>query len=161
MNEPATEQAVGADDFAVVDEDVTLTASLRGSFAICIYDALEESGALIHLRSGDHAAARDPELTDNTLLSNLALLERTLRTLQATSPRAQHWQAKLVAHIEDSPTARERFKALQEFISTYLLDSQVKLLSARIGLRPQMRIRFRPAMGQVETDEATIPEREA
>jgi chemotaxis receptor (MCP) glutamine deamidase CheD len=156
MTEPVAEQAVGADDYAVVEEDVTLTASLRGSFAICIYDALEESGALVHLRSGDHAAARDPELTDNTLLSNLALLERTLRTLQATSPRAQHWQAKLVAHIGDSPIARERFKLLQEFISSYLLDSQVKLLSARVGLRPQMRIRFRPAMGQVQTDEATV-----
>lgn len=155
MNEPVTEQAVGPDDYAVVDEDVTLTASLRGSFAICVYDALEESGALIHLRSGDHAAARDPELTDNTLLSNLALLERTLRTLHATSPRAQHWQAKLVAHIEDSPVARERFKLLQEFISSYLLDAQVKLLSARVGLRPQMHLRFRPAMGQVEIDETT------
>jgi chemotaxis receptor (MCP) glutamine deamidase CheD len=154
MTESAAEQAVGADDFAVVDEDVTLTASLHGSFAICIYDALEESGALIHLRSGDHAAARESELTDNTLLSNLALLERTLRTLQATSPRAQHWQAKLVAHIEDSPVARERFRGLQEFISSYLSDARVKLLSARIGLRPQLHVRFRPAMGQVQTDEA-------
>lgn len=154
MNERVVEQAVGADDFAVVDEDVTLTATLQASFAICIYDALEESGGLIHLRSGEQGPARNPELTDNTLLGNLALLDRTLRALQAVSPRAQHWQAKLVAQIEDSPGARERFVALQEFVGAYLLDSSVKLLSARIGQRTQMRIRFRPSMGQVQTDEA-------
>lgn len=153
MNERVAEQAVGADDFAVVEEDVTLTATLHGSFAICIYDALEESGGLIHLRSGEQGPARNPELTDNTLLSNLALLERTVRSLQAVSPRAQHWQAKLVAQIEDSPGARERFRALQDFVAAYLLDSGIKLLSALIGKRAQMRIRFRPSMGQVQTDE--------
>ena len=89
------------------------------------------------------------------------LTETGPNTLLSANPEFQKLIAELGLEkeiVDSAPTARERFKALQEFISTYLLDAQVKLLSARIGLRPQMRIRFRPVMGQVETDEATIPE---
>ena len=139
------------DDYLIATQDYVLCAPLQSSLAICCYDAVEETGALLHLRMAIPGGARDPNLTDVTLSNDLALLDRLLRGLHTACPRAQHWQAKLVAQIDEAASARERFESLQMFMAAFLQDAGVALISTTVHVEPRVQVRFRPAMGEVRT----------
>jgi chemotaxis receptor (MCP) glutamine deamidase CheD len=151
MDATVPERPVKSDDYRITSEDVILTAELHSSLVVCLYDEVEEDGALLHLRLAAPGQSRDPNLTDNTLSSDLALLDRALRELSAASPRAQHWQAKLVAHSEDQASARARCEGLQSFIGAFLQDARIKVVSSAAHVESTVSVRFRPAMGQLRT----------
>jgi len=151
MNEASPDLAVASDDYRIVTDDVVLSAQLHSSLVVCLYDAVEEHGALMHLRLAAPGHSRDPNLTDNTLSSDLALLDRAMRELNAVSPRAQHWQAKLVAHSEDQASARVRCEGLQAFIGAFLQDAGIQVVSSMAHSDSSVSVRFRPAMGEVRT----------
>jgi chemotaxis receptor (MCP) glutamine deamidase CheD len=151
MNEPVGEHNVRADDYLIVTQDEVLCANLHSSLAVCCYDAVEETGALLHMRLAIPGGARDPNLTDATLSNDLAMLDRLLRSLTAACPRAQHWQVKLLAQIEEAPTARERFEGLLAFLGAVLQDAGIAIVSTEVRTEPTVQVRFRPTMGQVRT----------
>ena len=151
MDGTVPERQVKSDDYQICSEDVILTAELHSSLVVCLYDEVEEDGALLHLRLAAPGQSRDPNLTDNTLSSDLALLDRALRELSAASPRAQHWQAKLVAQSEDQASARVRCEGLQSFISAFLQDARIRVVSSVVHVENTVRVRFRPALGQLRT----------
>ena len=151
MSDAEREQQIAADDYRIVTEDFVLCAQLHSSLVVCLYDAVEESGALLHLRLAAPGQSRDPNLTDSTLSSDLALLDRALRELSAACPRARHWQAKLVAHTEEQASARVRCEGLQAFISAFLQDAGIEVVSAVAHAELSVAVRFRPAMGHVRT----------
>jgi chemotaxis receptor (MCP) glutamine deamidase CheD len=151
MDAPIPEVTVPPDNYHISSADVVLSAQLHSSLVVCLYDEVEEDGALMHLRLAAPGQSRDPNLTDNTLSSDLALLDRALRELATASPRAQHWQAKLVAQTEDQASARARCDGLQSFISAFLQDARIKVLSSVAHVDGTVSVRFRPAMGQLRT----------
>jgi chemotaxis receptor (MCP) glutamine deamidase CheD len=75
----AEQLQVAADDYRITSADALLCAQLRSSMVVCLYDAVGESGAMLHLRLAAPGQSRDPNLTDNTLSGNLSLLTRALR----------------------------------------------------------------------------------
>jgi chemotaxis receptor (MCP) glutamine deamidase CheD len=153
---------VGADDYRSTSADVVLGAQLQSSLAVCLYDESEPEGALLHLRLAAPGQSRDPDLTDNTLSGDLALLDRALRELTGANPRAQHWRARLVAHSEDQQSARDRCEALQAFIVALLQDAGVEVVGSTVHVAAAVCVRFRPAMGQVRTaTSAAAPARRA
>ena len=104
------------------------------------------------MQVGRPGRANDPELTDNTLSTDLLLLDRCLGDLRLVEPRAKHWQAKLVAHVGEARGDRERMLGIQDFLTAFLLDSGVKLISCTTHEHEPQRLRFRPAMGQVRSE---------
>ena len=156
MDESTLKRQVLADDYQITSGDVVLSAQLHSSLVVCLYDEVEEDGALLHLRLAAPGQSRDPNLTDNTLSSDLALLDRALRELAAASPRAQHWQAKLVAQAEDQVSARARCEGLQSFISAFLQDAGIRVVSSVAHVDATVSVRFRPAMGQLRTQTGPI-----
>lgn len=149
---PVPEVRVEPDHFDVVTNDVVFVAQLESTFALCLYDAVLESGALVHLRVGPPGRVQDPELTDTTLSTDLLLLDRCFAELRKSEPRAQHWQAKVVGQVQDSPGARERFDGVQSFLSAFLADTNVKLVSCEVHVEHAQVLRFRPAMGHVSSE---------
>lgn len=149
---PVPEVRVEPDHFDVVNRDVVLVARLESTFALCLYDAVLESGALVHLRVGPPGRVQDPELTDTTLSTDLLLLDRCFVELRKSEPRAQHWQAKVVGQVQDTPGARERFDGVQSFLSAFLADTNVKLVSCEVHVAQAHELRFRPAMGHVRSE---------
>jgi chemotaxis receptor (MCP) glutamine deamidase CheD len=145
----AAERWIGADDYAVIESDTWLVASLQSSVAVCLYDAVHESGALIHLRMTPPSLAGRTDVSDATLSTNLELLERCVSQLRAASPRAQHWQAKIVAHFDEGAASVERGIQLQHFLAAFLRDAGVLLSGVATHHEPDVSLRFRPAMGQV------------
>jgi chemotaxis receptor (MCP) glutamine deamidase CheD len=148
---------VEPDHFDVVTKDVVLVAQLDSTFALCLYDAVLESGALVHLRVGPPGRVQDPELTDTTLSTDLLLLDRCFAELRKSEPRAQHWQAKVVGQVQDTPGARERFGGVQSFLSAFLNDTNVKLISCDTHVEHVQLLRFRPAMGHVRSEPLAAP----
>lgn len=151
MDASIPELQVNADDYRITSTDSILCAELHSSLVVCLYDQVEEDGALLHLRLAAPGQSRDPNLTDNTLASDLALLDRALRELAAASPRAQHWQSKLVAQTEGQASARARCDGLQSFISAFLQDARIRVVSSVAHVEGTVSVRFRPAMGQLRT----------
>jgi chemotaxis receptor (MCP) glutamine deamidase CheD len=149
---PIPEIRVDPDHFDVITTDAVLVAELNSTFALCLYDAVLESGALIHLRVGPPGRVQDPELTDTSLSTDLLLLDRCFAELRKVEPRAQHWQAKVVGQVQDSPGARERFDGVRGFLSAFLDDTDVKLISCDTHVDHVQLLRFRPAMGHVRTE---------
>ena len=149
---PVPEIAVEPDHFDVVTNDVVLVARLESTFALCLYDAVLESGALIHLRVAPPGRVQDPNLTDTTLSTDLLLLDRCFIELRKSEPRAQHWQAKVVGQVQDLPGARERFDGVQSFLTAFLADANVKLVSCDTHVDHVQLLRFRPAMGHVRSE---------
>jgi chemotaxis receptor (MCP) glutamine deamidase CheD len=158
VSEPLVpEIRVEPDHFEVVTADVVLLAQLESTFALCLYDAVLESGALVHLRVGPPGRVQDPELTDTTLSTDLLLLDRCFAELRKSEPRAQHWQAKVVGQVQDSPGARERFDGVRGFLSAFLADTDVKLISCDTHVDHVQLLRFRPAMGNVRSEPLAAP----
>ena len=149
---PVQEITVEPDHFDVVTTDVVLVAQLESTFALCIYDAVLESGALVHLRVGPPGRVQDPELTDTTLSTDLLLLDRCFAELRKVEPRAQHWQAKVVGQVQDTPGGRERFDGVVAFLTAFLNDTKVKLVSSDTHVDKVQLLRFRPAMGHVRSE---------
>jgi len=143
---------VPVDQFQIASDDVLLTAVLRSSFALCLYDEVQEGGALLHLQIGRPGQVSDPELTDNTLSTNLLLLDRCLADLRQIDPRARHGQAKFVAHAGERSGGRERLLGIQSFIEAYLDDVGIRLVTAAGHIEAAVAVQFRPALGQLRCE---------
>ena len=149
---PVPEVRVEPDHFDVVTNDVVLVAQLESTFALLLYEGVLESGAVVPLGGAPPGRVQDPELTDTTLSTDLLLLDRCFAELRKSEPRAQHWQAKVVGQVQDSPGARERFDGVQSFLSAFLADTNVKLVSCEVHVEHAQVLRFRPAMGHVSSE---------
>ena len=59
--------------------------------------------------------------------------------------------------MQDVPSARERFDDVQSFLSAFLNDTDVKLISCDTHVDRAQLLRFRPAMGHVRTEPLAAP----
>jgi acid stress-induced BolA-like protein IbaG/YrbA len=88
------------------------------------------------------------------LTTDLMLLDRCLSELRRIDPRARHLQAKVVAQIEEGDGARRRFEAIEKFLTAYIADADVHLVSCHAHRGAEQRLRFRPAMGRLRSEAA-------
>ena len=78
---------VAPDKFEVSSGDVLLVTELHSAIAVCVYDAAEEAGALLHLRCIVRAS-KPADVTDTTLATELLLLDRCVASLREEIGRA-------------------------------------------------------------------------
>jgi chemotaxis receptor (MCP) glutamine deamidase CheD len=145
-----TEIQVAPDHFEVTAGDALLIAELRSGIAVCVFDASEEAGALLHLRY----IVRSPkpaDVTDTTLATELLLLDRCLEALRETAPAARALQARIVVHFAEAPHASQANDTILTMVRQYLQDAGVELQPEDIASGPPRTLRFRPSMGWVHT----------
>jgi chemotaxis receptor (MCP) glutamine deamidase CheD len=141
---------VAPDRFEVTAEDAILTTELCSAVAVCMYDAAEEAGALLHLRCIIRAS-RPIDVTDTTLATELLLLDRCLEALREAAPAARQLQARIVAHLAESTHARPVCETVMNIVRHYLTDAGVQMLPEDVAAGPARTLRFRPGMGWVHT----------
>jgi chemotaxis receptor (MCP) glutamine deamidase CheD len=141
---------VSPDKFEVTLEDVLLVTQLSSALAVCVYDAEQEAGALLHLRCIVRTA-KPIDVTDSTLATELLLLDRCLAALRESAPTARHLQARIVVHLADAPQAAPMCETMVNLVKRYLEDGGVRLLPEDIAAGPVRSLRFRPSMGWVHT----------
>lgn len=147
---PQQEIIVAPDRFEVTGEDAVLVTELFSSIAICIYDAVEEAGALLHLRCVVRIS-KAADMTDSTLATELLLLDRCVEAMREVAPAARNLQARIFAHLEEHPMAEMVCDAALTLVRHFLADSGFTLLPVEMGSGPARELRFRPAMGWVQT----------
>lgn len=144
------EIAVAPDRFEATAEDAVLVTELQSAIAVCVYDAVEESGALLHLR----CIVRTPkpvDMTDSTLATELLLLDRCVESMRELAPTARNLQARVVAHLPDVPQARDTFDTVLTMVQHFLADAGARVLPLDLASGPPRTLRFRPSMGWVQT----------
>jgi chemotaxis receptor (MCP) glutamine deamidase CheD len=144
------EITVSPDRFEVSADDAILVTELRSAIAVCVYDAVEEAGALLHLR----CIIRTPkpvDMTDSTLATELLLLDRCVESMRELAPSARNLQARVVAHLPDLPQARETFDIVLTMVQHFLADAGARVLPLDIAGGPARGLRFRPSMGWLQT----------
>lgn len=141
---------VAPDRFEVTAEDAILTTELHSAVAVCMYDASEEAGALLHLRCIVRAS-RPVDVTDTTLATELLLVDRCLEALRQAAPAARNLQARIVAHLAESAHARPVCETVMNVVRHYLTDAGVQMLPEDVAAGPVRTLRFRPGMGWVHT----------
>lgn len=138
------------DHLEVTAQDRVLVARLEATLALCFYDAVEEPGALLHLRIAPPRGTQSPDLTDSVLAGDLMLLEQAMATLRQLVPAARYWQCKMVAHVPDAgDDFADSCATVVEFIRAYLGDSIVKLIDTQVRHGAVVELAFRPAMGEL------------
>jgi chemotaxis receptor (MCP) glutamine deamidase CheD len=141
---------VAPDRFEVAGDDAILVTELRSAIAVCVYDAVEEAGALLHLR----CIVRSPkpaDMTDSTLATELLLLDRCVESMREVAPSARNLQARVVAHLSDHPQAREAVDGILTMIEHFLTDAGVRVLPFDVSSGQVRALRFRPSMGWLQT----------
>jgi chemotaxis receptor (MCP) glutamine deamidase CheD len=150
MVRPQPEITVAPDHFEITEKDAVLVAELRSAIAVCVYDAVEEAGALLHLRCVVRVS-KPADMTDTTLATELLLLDRCVEAMRETAPAARNLQARIFAHLDDHPMAAQVCETALTMVRHFLEDSGVKLLPVEVGSGPPRELRFRPSMGWVQT----------
>ena len=150
MVRPQPEITVAADRFEITQEDAVLVTELHSAIAVCVYDAVEEAGALLHLRCVVRVS-KPADMTDTTLATELLLLDRCIEAMREAAPAARNLQARIFAHLEDHPMAPQVCETVLTMVRHFLEDSGVKLLPVEVGSGPARELRFRPSMGWVQT----------
>ncbi|HEY0766768.1 MAG TPA: hypothetical protein VGD47_02315 [Steroidobacteraceae bacterium] len=146
----SSEIHVAPDRFEITSGEALLVTELRSAIAVCVYDADEEAGALLHLRCiVKHS--KPAEQTDTTLATELLLVHRCLESLREAAPAARHLQARIVAHLADAPQARPGCEIVIKLVRFYLEDAGVQVLPEDIAAGPARALRFRPSMGWLRT----------
>ena len=141
---------VAPDKFEVISGDVLLVTELHSAIAVCVYDAAEEAGALLHLRCIVRSS-KPADVTDTTLATELLLLDRCLATLREAAPQARHLQARIVVHLTEAPQAGSAADTVLALVKHSLADGGVTLLPEDVATGPARALRFRPCMGWVHT----------
>jgi chemotaxis receptor (MCP) glutamine deamidase CheD len=141
---------VASDRFEVTSGEGLLVAELSSAIAVCLYDAAEEAGALLHLRC-IVKSSKPADVTDTTLATELLLLDRCLQTLREAAPAARDLQARIVVHLQETPQARAAYDSVIKLVKHYLVDANVTLLPEDVATGQLRRLRFRPSMGWVHT----------
>jgi len=127
-----------------------LVTELSSALAVCLYDAAEEAGALLHLRCVVKSS-KPVDVTDTTLATELLLLDRCIQSLREQSPAARDLQARIIVHLPDNPVARPAYETVIALVKHFLSDQDVTVLPEDVATGQPRRLRFRPSMGWVHT----------
>jgi chemotaxis receptor (MCP) glutamine deamidase CheD len=144
------EVQVAPDRFEITSGEALLVTELSSAIAVCVYDAAEEAGALLHLRCIVRST-KPADVTDTTLATELLLLDRCIESLRAAAPAARNLQARIVVHLAEAPQARPACETVVSMVKRFLEDAGVRLLPEDIAEGPVRTLRFRPSMGWVHT----------
>lgn len=148
METALREVIVAPDRFEVAVDDVVFRAELRSAIAVCLYDAVEESGALLHLRFIVRGA-QPVDVTDTTLATELLLLDRCVEGLREVAPAARHLQARIAVHLPESAAVEACDRVLM-LVAHFLRDADAEVSPPDIGVGAPRLLQFRPSMGRVQ-----------
>jgi chemotaxis receptor (MCP) glutamine deamidase CheD len=126
MSTPA-ELFVPSDTFRVSRDSVLLVCELRAALAVCVYDDTQAVGGLLHLRYVATNNNQPIDLTDNTLSSDLLLMDRFCKELRSLGARKQSWRVSILAHTPDLPNMKDPAATVIDLVKAYFGDTRLPL----------------------------------
>ncbi len=126
MNLPS-EIPVQTDAFRVSRDSVMLVCELSAALAVCVYDDTQAVGGLLHLRYVATNNDGPIDLTDNTLSSDLLLMDRFCKELRSLGARKQSWRVSIFAHTPELPNMQDPAATVIDLVKAYFADSRLPL----------------------------------
>jgi chemotaxis receptor (MCP) glutamine deamidase CheD len=145
------EVRVATDTYEVSPEPVLLTADLSGALALCLHDEVRRVGGLLHWRFAG-GTGRPSDVTDNTLSSVLAVLDRFKRAVIGGASRHDQIQARILAHALPRSDDGEPTATLADLLRADLADAKIECGAQVIRRVNPVRVCFQPFHGRMWVD---------
>lgn len=159
MIQPPPEVVVQPDAFRVSKESMLLACELRGALAVCVYDDTQPAGGLLHLRYVAIANDQPLDLTDNTLSSDLLLMDRFCKELRSAGARKQSWRVSIFGHTPDTPGMQAPAATVIDLCKAYFADARLPVECKEFNRSPGLLVRLDPRGGRiwVSADDSAKP----
>jgi chemotaxis receptor (MCP) glutamine deamidase CheD len=145
MPQLPSEMLVDADTFRVSREPVLLVCELRAALAVCVYDDTQGVGGLLHLKYVATSNDQPLDLTDNTLSSDLLLMDSFCKELRSEGARKQSWRVSIFAHTPQQAGMQGPAATVLELVKAYFSDGRLPLeckeLQRELGLLVRLHAR--------------------
>lgn len=153
MIQQPPEIVVQPDAFRVCRESALLACELRGALAVCVYDDTQAVGGLLHLQYVAIANDQPLDLTDNTLSSDLLLMDRFCKELRSAGARKQSWRVSILGHTPELPGIEGPAATVIDLAKAYFADARLPVECKEFN-RPQgplggLLVRFDPRAGRI------------
>lgn len=142
------EVLVAPDTYHVSPEPMLLIADLNGALALCLHDETRGVGGLLHLKFMG-GTGRPSDVTDNTLSSVLAVLDRFKRGVIGNSSKRDEIQARILAHALPPTDEGEPSASLVDLIQADLADGKIHCGTQTMRRTEPVRVCFQPFEGRV------------
>jgi chemotaxis receptor (MCP) glutamine deamidase CheD len=147
--QPPPEIVVQPDAFRVSNESLLLACELHGALAICLYDDTQAVGGLLHLRYVATANNQPIDLTDNTLSSDLLLMDRFCKELRAAGARKQSWRVSIVGHTPDVPGMEGPAATVIDLAKAYFGDARLPVECKEFNRPMGLLVKLDPRAGRI------------
>jgi chemotaxis receptor (MCP) glutamine deamidase CheD len=149
MIQPQPEIVVQPDAFRVSRESTLLACELHGALAVCVHDDTQPAGGLLHLRYVAIANDQPIDLTDNTLSSDLLLMDRFCKELRSAGARKQSWRVSIFGHTPEVPGMEGPAATVIDLAKAYFADARLPVECKEFNRAFRLRVRFDPRNGQI------------
>lgn len=148
---------VGVDAYHVCKDASFLICDLNAAVAVCVHDDTQGVGGMLHLRFIVSSVTKPQDLTDNTLSSDLLLLDRFCKELRAEGARKQSWRVRLISHVPTTDGMHIPAATLFDLLKAYFADSRLPVESKEIRRSGVVQLRFDSREGQVSLHALEAP----
>jgi len=149
MIQQPPEIVVQPDAFRVSNESLLLACELRGALAVCLYDDTQGVGGLLHLRYVATANNQPIDLTDNTLSSDLLLMDRFCKELRAAGARKQSWRVSILGHTPDVPGMQGPAATVIDLAKAYFSDARLPVECKEFNRSMGLIVKLDPRAGRI------------
>ena len=149
MSHTLAEYLVESDAFRVARGHVHLTCELRAALAVCVHDDTQGAGGLLHLRYVATNNDQPLDLTDNTLSSDLLLMDRFCKELRALGARKQSWRVSIIAHTPRGSGLEGAAATVLDLVKAYFSEGRLPLASQELQRELGLRVRLDAREGRI------------
>lgn len=149
MIQPPPEIVVQPDAFRVAKESTLLACELRAALAVCVYDDTQPAGGLLHLRYVALANDQPIDLTDNTLSSDLLLMDRFCKELRSAGARKQSWRVSIFGHTPEQPAMQGPAATVIDLAKAYFADARLPVECKEFNRSLGLQVRLDPHGGRI------------
>lgn len=149
MIQPPPEIVVQPDAFRVSKDAMLLACELRAALAVCVHDDTQATGGLLHLRYVAVANDQPLDLTDNTLSSDLLLMDRFCKELRASGARRQSWRVSIFGHTPGTPGMAAPAATVIDLVKAYFADARLPVECKEFSRPLGLVVRLDPHGGRI------------
>jgi chemotaxis receptor (MCP) glutamine deamidase CheD len=144
-----TDILIEADGYRIARDTVPMVAHLQAAVAVCVYDDTQGVGGLLHLRYLAKGQTKPLDLTDNTLSSDLLLLDRFCKELRTQGARKHSWRVRLIGHIPHADGIDQPAATLLDLLRAYFADGRLPVECKELRREQPVAVRLQPRDGQL------------
>ena len=143
------EVVVQPDAFRITREPLLLVSELRAALAVCLFDDTQAVGGLLHLRYVATSGTEPIDLTDNTLSSDLMLMDRFCKELRSAGARKQSWRVSIFGHTPEMPGMQGPAATVIELAKAYFADARLPVECKEFNRSLGLIVRLDPRGGRI------------